>query len=120
MLEQPLPNLCADRIDYNIQGAYFQGFLTKEEALELYENLKIVNGYWISNRIDLLRKLVKFSLFMTENCWGRARVLIVSYFPLPINHITLSTLWIHFYSIYLKLFAALKEMFVPYSFRSIR
>ncbi len=27
-LENNLPNLCADRIDYNIQGAYYQGFIT--------------------------------------------------------------------------------------------
>jgi HD superfamily phosphohydrolase len=72
MLEQPLPNLCADRIDYNIQGAYFQGFLTKKESLALFEDLQFVNGQWIGSRKDLLAKLTRFSLFMTQDCWGSA------------------------------------------------
>lgn len=72
MLEQSLPNLCADRIDYNIQGAYFQGFLTKREAVELYEDLRFVDGKWVSIRTDLLTKLARFSLFMTQDCWGSA------------------------------------------------
>jgi uncharacterized protein len=78
MLEQPLPNLCADRIDYNIQGAFFQGFLTKQEALELYEDIKFIKGCWVGKRIDLLKKLAKFSFFMTEDCWGGAANYVTS------------------------------------------
>jgi HD superfamily phosphohydrolase len=76
-LEQPLPNLCADRIDYNIQGAYFQGFITKQEALEILEDLQFVDNVWVATNKELLAKLVRFSLFMTQNCWGS-----------PINYIT--------------------------------
>jgi len=72
MLEQPLPNLCADRIDYNLQGAYYQKFLTKKEVLELYEDLKFVDGKWVGMRVDLLKKLARFPLFMTRDCWGAA------------------------------------------------
>ena len=72
MLEQPLPNLSADRIDYNIQGAYFQNFLTREEAVELFEDLHFEDGRWLTTRKDLAAKLICFSLFMTENCWGSA------------------------------------------------
>lgn len=71
-LEQPLPNLCADRIDYNLQGACYQNFLTKEEALDLYADLKFVEGRWVGTRIDLLKKLARFSLYMTQDCWGSA------------------------------------------------
>src|SRR5579885_1368614 len=71
-LEQSLPNLCADRIDYNIQGAYYQKFLTKEEAIELYNDLRFVDGRWVGTRIDLLKKLARFTLFMTQDCWGAA------------------------------------------------
>lgn len=77
MLEQPLPNLCADRIDYNIQGAYYQNFLTREEALELLQDLFFQDGRWLITRTDLAAKLTRFSLFMTEDCWGSA-----------INHVT--------------------------------
>jgi hypothetical protein len=72
MLEQPLPNLSADRIDYNIQGAYFQNFLTREEAQELFHDLAFENGKWIITKNDLAAKLTRFSLFMTEDCWGSA------------------------------------------------
>jgi hypothetical protein len=72
MLEQPLPNLCADRIDYNLQGAYYQNFLTKEEVLELYRDLHFVDGRWVSSLPHLMKKLSAFSLFMTQDCWGGA------------------------------------------------
>lgn len=77
MLEQSLPNLSADRLDYNIQGAYFQNFLTKEESIELLQDLQFVEGKWLLTRVDLAAKLMHFSLYMTENCWGSA-----------VNHVT--------------------------------
>ncbi len=69
-LEAPLPRLCADRIDYNIQGAYYQQFLTYEEALTLASDLHFQQGIWVSQTPDLMEKLVRFSLFMTQSCWG--------------------------------------------------
>lgn len=72
MLEQGLPNLCADRIDYNIQGAFYQKFLTKEEALALYKDLRFIDSRWVGTRVDLLKKLADFALFMTKECWGGA------------------------------------------------
>ena len=77
MLEQPLPDLCADRIDYNIQGAYFQNFLTKDEAKEIFDDLCYEKGRWVLSKVDLARKLANYSLFMSEDCWGS-----------PINYIT--------------------------------
>lgn len=72
MLERPLPNLCADRIDYNLQGAYYQGHLTKDEVLTIFNDLHFEHDRWIGTRIDLLKKLSLFSLFMTQDCWGGA------------------------------------------------
>ena len=53
-LEQKLPNLCADRIDYNIQGAYHQGFITYEEAQKIFEDLQFAAGNWISTEPELM------------------------------------------------------------------
>jgi uncharacterized protein len=69
-LEQPLPNLCADRIDYNIQGAYYQGMITYSEAQEVFNELEFIDGKWLSTRPDLMKKLVQFTLKMTQECWG--------------------------------------------------
>ncbi|NNM44158.1 MAG: HD domain-containing protein [Chlamydiae bacterium] len=77
-LEQDLPNLSADRIEYNIQGAFYQGFLTKEEGREIIDDLQFVKGCWISSKTHLMKKLVEFSLYMTENCWGSAENYLMS------------------------------------------
>ena len=69
-LESRLPNLCADRIDYNIQGAYYQGFITYEEAQQIFRGLHFVDGAWMSVDGELMKKVVRFSLFMTQDCWG--------------------------------------------------
>lgn len=69
-LENALPNLSADRIDYNIQGAYYQGFITYEEAISIFKDLCFINNRWISNSPELMKKLTRFSLFMTQDCWG--------------------------------------------------
>ena len=71
-LEQPRPNLCADRLEYNIQGAYHQKFITKQEALEIFNDCHFIDGNWIATKPDLMEKLVRFSLFMTEDCFGGA------------------------------------------------
>lgn len=69
-LENNLPDLCADRIDYNIQGAYHQGFITYQEALLIFKDLHFVNNCWFSHFPKLMEKLTRFSLFMTKTCWG--------------------------------------------------
>jgi HD superfamily phosphohydrolase len=69
-LDAELPDLNADRIDYNIQGGYYQGFFTKEEARELVDDLQFDGKRWISKRPDLAKKCAQFSFYMTHNCWG--------------------------------------------------
>lgn len=69
-LEQSLPTLCADRLDYNLQGAFHQGLMTYEEVLQLSHEIKFIDGEWISNDHELLKKLVRSSLFLSEYCWG--------------------------------------------------
>lgn len=76
-LECPLPSLCADRIDYNIQGAVYQKFITYEEALTIFDDLKFVNNMWVGTNEELLKKLTRFSFFMSKDCWGS-----------PLNYVT--------------------------------
>jgi uncharacterized protein len=80
-LEQDLPNLCADRIDYNLQGAFYQGFLTRCEVQQIVEDLTFEEGKWVSTKPFLMKKLTRFSLHMTRNCWGS-----------PVNYMTSSWL----------------------------
>ncbi len=71
-LEQKRPNICADRIDYNIQGAYYQNFITYEEALQALKAFRFVEGRWIAENKELMEKLTRFSLFMNVDCWSSA------------------------------------------------
>ncbi|PJD95018.1 MAG: hypothetical protein CK425_09745 [Parachlamydia sp.] len=71
-LEQKAPALCADRIEYNIQGACYQGFLSYAEAMELLADLQFIEGDWVSTNPVLMAKLARFSLMMTQQCWGSA------------------------------------------------
>jgi HD superfamily phosphohydrolase len=80
-LEQKRPNPSADRLDYSIQGAYHQNFITKKEAVELFKDCKFIQDKWISSKPEIMTKIVLFTLFMTENC-----------FASPTNH--LSSRWL--------------------------
>ncbi|MBA3603416.1 MAG: HD domain-containing protein [Parachlamydiaceae bacterium] len=72
MLEQKCPDLCADRIDYNIQGAFYRGYITLNEAMEMFADLKFEKGRWFSTRVDLMEKIGRSSLILTQTCWGGA------------------------------------------------
>ena len=78
MLEQSLPDLCADRIDYNIQGAYFQKFITKDEAKQILRDISFEEGKWVLKSAELAEKLSRFSVFMTKDCWGSAQNSVTS------------------------------------------
>lgn len=45
-LERPLPDLCADRIQYNIHTAVILNKISKLEAKEIVDDLKFHNGVW--------------------------------------------------------------------------
>ena len=78
MLEKSLPDLCADRLDYNIQGAFYQNALSREECQALTEHLTYTDGRWVLPSKELAAKLARFSVFMTEDCWGSAENYVLS------------------------------------------
>ena len=71
-LDQPLPNLCADRIEYNLQGGLLRGLLTKEEFTRIHQGLSFNENRWILTSLDDAKKLGACSLIMTETLWGAA------------------------------------------------
>ena len=44
LLEQPLPNLCADRIDYTLRDLYTYGMISKQELCSFLEDVTVHNG----------------------------------------------------------------------------
>lgn len=74
-LDQSLPHLCADRIDYNLQGSYRLGLLTQEEVKTLYQDLRYDHGTWSFSNQALALKLARNCIHMMETIWSS-----------PINH----------------------------------
>ncbi len=72
-LEQELPDLCADRIDYNLQGAYYRGLFSKEDAKEVLDGLRFDGNAWIAKPSLALGKMACFSVFMSCDCWSSPR-----------------------------------------------
>lgn len=71
-VDRPLPDLCADRIDYNLQGGFLRNLLTREEFQNIYEALHFSEGQWILDSKECALKLGVCSLVMTETLWGAA------------------------------------------------
>lgn len=71
-LEQELPNLCADRLDYNLQGAYHRGWISRNELRQTLSHIRYHKGRWVISDPEAAALLGEFSLHMTTGCWGAA------------------------------------------------
>ncbi len=70
VLEQSLPDICADRLDYNLQGAYYEGLASQEDISFLLSSLHCQNGIWYFDNRDAARMFAQNSVFMARNIWG--------------------------------------------------
>lgn len=71
-LEQPLPNLCADRIEYVLHTAIVTKKLQKEEVHEILDNLQFDGTNWFFTSPNLAKKFAELSLLYTKELWGAA------------------------------------------------
>jgi len=72
ILEQNLPDMCADRFEYNIQGALWEGLLTREQAESIIENVHYEHGFWYFVSRESARQFALVSMIMTRTIWGSA------------------------------------------------
>lgn len=70
MLEQELPDICADRLEYNLQGGLIQNLITKNDIADILSNLKYENGCWFFVSSSVAKKFALISLYMTEHRWS--------------------------------------------------
>lgn len=71
-LDQPLPHLCADRFEYNLQGGLLRGLISQDDFNGILDKLSYENGRWFIEDLSLAEKLGNCSLVMTETLWGSA------------------------------------------------
>ncbi|MBQ7524652.1 MAG: hypothetical protein IJT08_03535, partial [Alphaproteobacteria bacterium] len=69
-LEQPLPDMCADRIQYNIHTGVILGKLSKTEANDIASDLHFEEGRWFFTDPQIAKKFAEISLYCTQNFWG--------------------------------------------------
>ncbi|HVX00358.1 MAG TPA: hypothetical protein VHA52_07985, partial [Candidatus Babeliaceae bacterium] len=69
-LEQPLPDLCADRIEYTLSSAFHAGLITKSDIKEILESLHYDNGIWYFDSQLMATKFAYLSLYLTRHAWA--------------------------------------------------
>jgi HD superfamily phosphohydrolase len=70
MLEQDLPNICADRLDYNLQEALLTGALTPDDVTAILNDIHFTDGNWYFTNAESAKKLAMASLRSTELVWS--------------------------------------------------
>lgn len=86
-LEQPLPNLCADRIQYIIHTGVIFNKISSKEAKEIIDDLSYTDGNWYFNSKDLAKKFSNLSLHFTKELWGAPwNFVFYEYFAETIKH----------------------------------
>ncbi|CAO4847524.1 MAG: hypothetical protein CNLJKLNK_01394 [Holosporales bacterium] len=68
--EQPLPDLCADRIEYNLHTGFVFKLINQQDIAFILKHLFYRNGKWFFDTIDAAKKFSNLSLYFTEKVWG--------------------------------------------------
>lgn len=69
-LEQNLPHLCADRIEYNLKTGLLFKKISQEEFNAIRDDLHFENGRWFFTNAALAKKFASLSLDFTQSLWG--------------------------------------------------
>jgi hypothetical protein len=78
MLKDDLPNLCADRLEYNLYGGYIDYLLSKEDIAEIVDNVTYDNDQWVFNDAHVARKFAQVTVDLSEKRWCAAWECFVS------------------------------------------
>lgn len=71
-LSREIPDLSADRIEYNLHTALLFKLITAEDIQKILADLKFLKGQWYFTHKESAKKLAKISLYLTEHFWGSA------------------------------------------------
>jgi HD superfamily phosphohydrolase len=71
-LEQELPDVCADRLEYNLFTGHLTGLLTDQDVNRILTDLHFEDGLWYFEDPWIAAQFAKLSLYFTENLWGAA------------------------------------------------
>jgi hypothetical protein len=69
MLKNNIPNLCADRLEYNLYGGYLEGLLTKDDIMNIINSLSYTDNAWVFNDITTARLFAHVALKLCTDIW---------------------------------------------------
>jgi len=72
MLEQELPDVCADRLEYTLFGAYRENKLTQKDVEHILASLTWQDGHWLFSDHHAARLFADSSLYLTEHIFASA------------------------------------------------
>lgn len=78
-LDQKLPKLCADRIEYNLTGGFIDHLLTAQEVTAIFNDLRFEEGIWYFINAGSAKKFGLISIGLSENRWGSAWSSFIDY-----------------------------------------
>lgn len=68
--ERPLPDLCADRIDYSIRDGVAYGIISKEKAKLFIQSLQVIKNRWVFKNLKIAQDFAKFYKTMNDNFYS--------------------------------------------------
>lgn len=81
-LEQELDGpcgLCADRIEYNLQGALREDMISKEEISAVLNDLRFENNLWFFTSQESAKKFARITLHLPLRIWASAHILFADH-----------------------------------------
>jgi len=68
-LEQNLPDICADRLEYNLRGGLVAGIITQQDIHSILDALHFKDDVWYFTDIKQAALLGHVSCYLPENIW---------------------------------------------------
>jgi HD superfamily phosphohydrolase len=69
-LEQELPDICIDRLEYNLSSVLRREMISESEFAELLDHLKFQNDKWFFDDLEIAKKFAKNPLILNEFIWA--------------------------------------------------
>lgn len=117
-LEQPLPDLCADRIEYNLHTGILWHKLSAKAAAKILKDLRFESDRWFFVNAQSARQLADLSLHFTRHLWGSEWNMVLYFYTtqmleraLELGIIDLKTIQ---YGMDKEVFAILEKSSAPY------
>lgn len=70
VLEQDLPDICADRLEYNLHAGLKESIITYDDSSYILRNIRYNNGRWYFIDIRAARLFAYLTITLTKRLWG--------------------------------------------------